>query len=191
MQGSDADPQPRSPLIEKYPLDSVSNQPLLYKSNNFLSPKVLPPVKFHSGLLGPRPNLCDSEDDESVASVPEDCYVNHSNTFEEDGLASSDSDLFEKPNNQSYEDEINSGVVSSNELTRGSDSTLQRTLLRGLSKENLRVEIGRHVTWTHGARGIADRSSVSGDIAHDHEQDVFPSSHVCITISTTIKTLLN
>ncbi|XP_038982970.1 uncharacterized protein LOC103710660 isoform X1 [Phoenix dactylifera] len=176
-QGSDADPQPRSPLIEKYPLDSVSNQPLLYKSNNFLSPKVLPPVKFHSGLLGPRPNLCDSEDDESVASIPEDSYVNYSDTFEEDGLASSDSDLFEKPKCQSYEDEINSGVVLSHELTRGSDSTLRRTLLPGLSKENLRVEVGRHVACTHGARGIADRSSISGDIAHNHWQDGLPSSH--------------
>ncbi|KAG1326740.1 hypothetical protein COCNU_01G006740 [Cocos nucifera] len=176
-QGSDADPQPRSPLIEKYPLDSVSNQPLMYKSNNFLSPIVLPPVKFHSGLLGPRPNLCDSEDDESVASVPEDSYINYSDTFEEDGLASSDSDLFEKPKNQSYEDEIDSGVVLSHEPTRGLDRTLQRTLLRGLTKENLRVEVERHVTYTHGARGIADRSSISGDIMHNHEQDGFPSSH--------------
>ncbi|XP_020099645.1 uncharacterized protein LOC109718055 isoform X2 [Ananas comosus] len=143
-QGSDIESQPRSPLIEKYPLDATSNHSLLYKPNSFLSPKVLPPVKFHSNLLAPRSNiLIDSEGEESVASVPEDYYANYSdNTFEEEGLDSSEnSDLFEKGKNKSSEEDVVSYTSLSHDSVRQPEETQRNGLVRGASKENLRVEV--------------------------------------------------
>ncbi|XP_072963151.1 uncharacterized protein [Typha angustifolia] len=174
-QGSDVDQQPRSPLIEKYPLDAISNQPSLYKNNSFLSPKVLPPVKFHSNLLGPRSSLfVDSDGEESIASVPEDYYANYSDAFEEEGLGSSDSDLFEKPKNKSNEEEITSRASLSHDSVKGPVSGAQRsTLVRGLSKENLRVQVEAvDDTYPDGkanAMRMGDKgSSISGAIAQDH-----------------------
>nr|CAD1823011.1 unnamed protein product [Ananas comosus var. bracteatus] len=110
-QGSDIESQPRSPLIEKYPLDATSNHSLLYKPNSFLSPKVLPPVKFHSNLLAPRSNiLIDSEGEESGK-------------------------------NKSSEEDVVSYTSLSHDSVRQPEETQRNGLVRGASKENLRVEV--------------------------------------------------
>nr|XP_018678473.1 PREDICTED: uncharacterized protein LOC103978189 isoform X7 [Musa acuminata subsp. malaccensis] len=174
-QGSDVAQKPRSPLVEKYPVEPVPEQRLLSKCNNFLSPKALPPVKFHSSLLTPHSHLLsDSDEDESVASVPEDYYANYSD---------SDSDLFGKPGKRSCEEEILSGESSCYEPVRETDGRQRSTLVRGLSKENLRVDVAAN----NSCRGdevkskfSANRSSVSGAIAQNHEQDGFPHSRVHI-----------
>ncbi|XP_064998843.1 uncharacterized protein LOC103978189 isoform X10 [Musa acuminata AAA Group] len=175
QQGSDVAQKPRSPLVEKYPVEPVPEQRLLSKCNNFLSPKALPPVKFHSSLLTPHSHLLsDSDEDESVASVPEDYYANYSD---------SDSDLFGKPGKRSCEEEILSGESSCYEPVRETDGRQRSTLVRGLSKENLRVDVAAN----NSCRGdevkskfSANRSSVSGAIAQNHEQDGFPHSRVHI-----------
>ena len=63
------EPRIRSPLTEKI---SIPKSPIRYKSNGLISP-VLPPLKFHSGLLAPRSHTFvassgfnDGESDESV-----------------------------------------------------------------------------------------------------------------------------
>lgn len=101
-------------------------------------------MKFHSNLLAPRSNiLIDSEGEESVASVPEDYYANYSdNTFEEEGLDSSEnSDLFEKGKNKSSEEDVVSYTSLSHDSVRQPEETQRNGLVRGASKENLRVEV--------------------------------------------------
>ncbi|CAM0946286.1 unnamed protein product [Alopecurus aequalis] len=145
-QGTDAPhAAPRSPLAERPPLRQISaapRSPALYNrpSVGLFSPKNLPPpvrtTTRHSGLLG-RHSVLYSEDeeegDESVASwgLTEDCgYGNFSDhTAEED----SDSSLFRRAR-----DLYGSGVddeVTSQLSRRGGG------LVRGHSKENLRVEV--------------------------------------------------
>ncbi|RWW08988.1 hypothetical protein GW17_00027546 [Ensete ventricosum] len=114
-------------------MEPVPEQRLLSKCNNFLSPKALPPVKFHSSLLTPHSHLLsDSDEAESVASVPEDYYANYSD---------SDSDLFGKPGKRSCEEEILSGESSCYEPVGETDCRQRSTLVRGFSKENLRVDV--------------------------------------------------
>ena len=149
-QGTDTPPAaPRSPLAERPPLGQISaapRSPALYNRPcaGLFSPKSLPPpvrtATRHSGLLGRHSVLlaADSEDEEeSEASwgLTEDCgYGNFSDhTAEEDGVCSSDSSLFRRAR-----DLYGSGVddeVTSQFSRRGGG------LVRGHSKENLRVEV--------------------------------------------------
>ncbi|XP_020576608.1 uncharacterized protein LOC110022142 isoform X2 [Phalaenopsis equestris] len=171
-QVSVGDQQSR-PLIEKCPLGSISNLPLLHKSSSFLSPKVLPPVKFHSGFLGIHPSTHteDSEDDnESIASISGGHCASYSDTFEEDGMESSDSYLFWKAKDISHEEELKSKSESTgDESIKAQSRTLRRTLVRGPSKENLKVELALN-------GGFLDTSSTSSAHFPNHEHVVFTES---------------
>ncbi|XP_039124008.1 uncharacterized protein LOC120260571 isoform X2 [Dioscorea cayenensis subsp. rotundata] len=155
-QGSEVEQTARPPLIEKFPLDPAPNSPLVCKTNSFLSPKRLPPVKFYSGLLVPHANISlDSEDeqDESVASVPEGFYTDHYDTLGEESLISSDSELFERPKSRISNDEMN--TKTSHESVKKSDGSSKRTLVRGQSKENLMVDVEARFMRTNVVNSIA------------------------------------
>uniref|UniRef100_A0A0E0JWX7 Uncharacterized protein n=1 Tax=Oryza punctata TaxID=4537 RepID=A0A0E0JWX7_ORYPU len=168
-QGTGSPAPPRSPLAERLPAGQIAppRSPALYGrgcsgvggvgggvGSGLFSPKSLPPVRTtarHSGLLGRHHSVLlaaaadDSEEEEgeeeSVASwgVPDDCYYgNFSDTLEgeEDGACSSgDSSLLRRAMDRG-------GVGFDDEVT----SQLSRKgggggLVRGQSKENLRVEV--------------------------------------------------
>ncbi|KAM0932313.1 hypothetical protein DsansV1_C46g0241481 [Dioscorea sansibarensis] len=155
-QGSEVEQMARPPLIEKFPLDPAPNSPLVCKTNSFLSPKRLPPVKFYSGLLVPHTNVSlDSEDeqDESVASVPEGFYTDHYDTLGEESLISSDSELFERPKSRISNEEMN--TKPSHESVKKSDGSSKRTLVRGQSKENLMVDVEARFMRTNVVNSIA------------------------------------
>ncbi|KAG0503377.1 hypothetical protein HPP92_003449 [Vanilla planifolia] len=121
-QGSEVAQNPGSPMIEKCPLGSISNTPLMHKNSTFLSPKVLPPVKFHSGFLGlePRTYAEDSEDESvSVASVSGGHHAYYSDTFEEDGWESSDASFSVRRTNQCLEEENIARFESATVSSRG------------------------------------------------------------------------
>ncbi|KAI0492413.1 hypothetical protein KFK09_026684 [Dendrobium nobile] len=170
---SDGDQESRPPLIEKYPLGSISNSPLFHKSGNFLSPKVLPPVKFHPGLVGIHPSTYaeDSEDDnESVASSFGGHCAYYPDTFEEDGMESSDSNQFWKAKNMSHEEEIKRKFESTcDESIRELGRTLRRTLIRVPSKHNLKVELPLN-------GGFIDMNSTSSAYISNHEHFGFTDS---------------
>ncbi|XP_058114690.1 uncharacterized protein LOC131257803 [Magnolia sinica] len=169
-QGSDANHQPRSPLAERLPLDSTLEPPSLYDSKNYLSPRVLPPLKFYSSLLRPNNgvNVGFEDDDESVASAPDDVDANYSDAFEEEAFGSSDSDLFEKPNMRNYDEEL-FGVKSSANYRHKS------SLIRDVSKENLRIEVPTNVRrfteGNSGIRGHAEKHSVSS-VKHQTQENI-------------------
>lgn len=131
LQGSDVKKsQSRSPLTdklgEKY---AIPRSPLAYSNS---SSHVLPPLKFHSGLLGAHNTValstdsnedeyededdCDGDDNdsESVASAPDELHLHYS-----------DEEIF----NLKSKMNSNPGLG------------LRPTLIRGLSKENLRIEV--------------------------------------------------
>ncbi|OVA02029.1 hypothetical protein BVC80_2535g1 [Macleaya cordata] len=147
---TDSDQQVRSPLTERLSIDPVPLSPSVYNSKNHLSPHILPPLKFHSGLLGPHitVTLCldddDDDDEESVASVSYDMDDNYSDVFEEEGLGSSDTDFSDKPSLiRCYNREL-FGVESTTNLAEESINISDRqngsSVNRG-SKENLRIDV--------------------------------------------------
>ncbi|KAF2284718.1 hypothetical protein GH714_029526 [Hevea brasiliensis] len=142
-QGSDVQERrirsPLSPLSEelcshnpfpKSPTDPIQKSPLLYNSNNFSSSHLLPPLKFHSGLLTPR-NLVapclDDNDNESVASVTD--YMGGNYSEEEEDVGVTDIDYLEKPDLQCYDEEE---IHGNRPKTR---------LNRGLLKEDLKIVV--------------------------------------------------
>ncbi|KAJ6835829.1 uncharacterized protein M6B38_329840 [Iris pallida] len=188
--------QRRSPLIEKYPLDSsTSNTQFYHKSVDILSPKVPQPVKFHSGLLSsialpPVKPLglyhgnymgSEEEDNESVYSGPEGFYAQFS---DEDMDTSEDSDLFHRLKNGTYEEEVQSVVLEStttHEPIRREANTFQRPLARGLSKEHLRVAVGVSGRACTDNKLVTEattnpyRNPLSG-VLHNQQQNVQPNS---------------
>ncbi|XP_077222577.1 portal protein isoform X2 [Tasmannia lanceolata] len=181
-QGSDADQRARSPLTEKLTLDSDS-EPAMFSSKNYRSPQILPPLKLYSGLPWPGSRVVGFEDDvESVASVQDDTDFNYSDTCEEEGLGSSDSDLFEKPITRDYDEELFKVKSSTNfrqESVNGSNCRDGSSLIRGFSKDDLRIEVptnGRRLTdGDFSIRG--DIHSISGDKYQTHEQFNIHSAH--------------
>ncbi|KAJ6880616.1 hypothetical protein NC652_033831 [Populus alba x Populus x berolinensis] len=156
-RGSDAEesqPKVRSPLsplsAEKLsPPPAAENpfpkSPLFYNSSSHL----LPPLKFHSGLLTPHsivsPCLQNKEEDDdnvSVASVS-DYEIGRRNYTEEDGfedIGPSDFDYLEKPVMQSYQDEDEEEIFG---VTRNRP-TAKTKLNRGVLKEDLKIELPGH-----------------------------------------------
>ncbi|XP_010252941.1 PREDICTED: uncharacterized protein LOC104594363 isoform X2 [Nelumbo nucifera] len=144
-QGSEADQRVRSPLAEKITVDSVLQSPL-YNNKNYFSPQILPPLKFYSGLLGPHStvSLGLDDDDESVASVPDDLDGNSYDGFEVEDLGSSDTDLVDKPSVQCYDEEQSNANSSNNlnwEPTKLTEKRHVTSMTRGPSKENLRIDV--------------------------------------------------
>ncbi|GMY09592.1 hypothetical protein FCV25MIE_04831 [Fagus crenata] len=138
-QGSDLqveEPPPvRSPLTEKIGYDPFPKSPLSHKYNAdpLLSSHVLPPLKFHPGLLPPlglvTPCL-DHDEDESVASVPDDEDTNYSDE---------EVDFLDKPTLQSCAEEEIFGYTY-NSTTRFS-RTHGSLNTAGMSKEKLKIEV--------------------------------------------------
>ncbi|KAA8526659.1 hypothetical protein F0562_008138 [Nyssa sinensis] len=174
-QVSDVEQHPtRSPLTEKFDHDyPLPKSPLAYNSNIYMSSPVLPPLQFHSGLLRVHNTVTlgldsdgDEDDDESVASVPDDLGGNYS---EEEGSRYSDIDFLEKPVEQSYNEEL-FGLKSNKNLKQstvfGSEGRFELTLNRGLSKESLRIEVPENVRrFTDGGLGFGgnvQRNGISG-----------------------------
>jgi hypothetical protein len=171
LQGSDAEesqPKVRSPLsplsAEKLsPVAAAENpfpkSPLFYNSSSHL----LPPLKFHSGLLTPHsivsPCLQNKEEDDdnvSVASVS-DYEIGRRNYTEEDGfedIGPSDFDYLEKPVMQSYQDEDEEEIFG---VTRNRP-TAKTKLNRGVLKEDLKIELPGHF------RRLKSATQVDGDL---------------------------
>ncbi|KAL0353942.1 UNVERIFIED_CONTAM: hypothetical protein Sangu_0975500 [Sesamum angustifolium] len=164
-KGSDVEQcHTRSPLTEKrdmkYPLP---RSPLAYSSSNFTSSHVLPPLKFHSGLLKPINTVAlsvDSNEDESdyynddesesVGSAPDEVSRNHS-----------DDDMVDRPVIRGFEEDM-LYVNSSKNLN---DRKHVSTINRGPLKEDLRVEVPgsvrRFTDGEWGSRGCGPSSGVS------------------------------
>ncbi|KAL0362547.1 UNVERIFIED_CONTAM: hypothetical protein Scaly_1209900 [Sesamum calycinum] len=164
-KGSDVEQcQTRSPLTEKldmkYPLP---RSPLAYSSSNFTSSHVLPPLKFHSGLLKPINTVAlsvDSNEDESdyynddesesVGSAPDEVSRNHS-----------DDDMVDRPVIRGFEEDM-LYVNSSKNLN---DRKHVSTINRGPLKEDLRVEVPgsvrRFTDGEWGSRGCGPSTGVS------------------------------
>lgn len=126
------EPRDRSPLAEKLTddPDRFLRSPLGYSPNSFMSTRVLPPARFHTGLLTPH-SLVDENDDneesvddsESVAFVPDDMDCGYSEEEEDDPL--------QRP--------IGHNLIG--ELPRTSLKSAAGTLNRGFGMENLTVEV--------------------------------------------------
>lgn len=132
-------------------------------------------MKFHSSLAGIHPSTYneDSEDDnESVASFSGGHCAYYSDTLEEDAMESSDSLLFWKEKYMSHEEEIESNSeLTGIESVRGLGKTLRQTLVRGPSKENLKVELVIN-------GGVTDVNSTSTAYIPNHEHFGFTDSTV-------------
>nr|GMD84221.1 Epidermin biosynthesis protein like [Ipomoea batatas] len=130
-QGSDVKKsQSRSPLTdklgEKY---TIPRSPLAYSNS---SSHVLPPLKFHSGLLGAHNTVALSTDSNEDEYEDEDDYDGDDNDSE--SVASAPDEL-----HLHYSDEEIFNLKS--KMNSNPGLGLRPTLIRGLSKENLRIEL--------------------------------------------------
>ena len=159
----------RSPLAEKTGSDLFPKSPLAFNGTGFMSSHVLPPLKFHSGLLSPHslasPCLDDDDDDddgdfdvnESIASVP---FEEDGDYSDDDGMEFHDSDFLEKPVVQGIEEDVFSYQSRVNTVsgTRCISSINRRYL-----KEDLRVEVpvnlSRFPDVKLGVRNLPQKSS--------------------------------
>ncbi|KAJ4847075.1 hypothetical protein Tsubulata_040364 [Turnera subulata] len=161
-RGSEAEePRIRSPLspLTSPHQDPFPKSPLSYKRNSYT--QLLPPLKFHSGLLTPTTSLVppscreddgdddDDEDDgggdrESIASVSD--YVSRNYEFDDDddgfeekrGVGSTgdmDVDYLETPVMQCYREDEEEMMMMP--LPRSSKTRLNR----GMLKEDLKIEV--------------------------------------------------
>lgn len=129
LQGSDVKKsQSRSPLTDKHGEKyAIPRSPLAYSSS---TSHVLPPLKFHSGLLGAHNTVAlstDSNEDDEY-----DDYDGDDNDTESVASAPDELDLH-------YSDEDMFNLKS--KLNSNPGLGIRPTLIRGLSKENLRVEV--------------------------------------------------
>ncbi|KAG5545886.1 hypothetical protein RHGRI_018143 [Rhododendron griersonianum] len=158
-QGSEVEQKhARSPLTEKIGLPfPLPRSPLAFNSPTYKSTHVLPPLKFHSGLLGPRNPATlsldsneeeeEEDDDESVASAPDDSGGADSgwNYSEEESLRYSDVEYLEKPVEKRYDEEM-FGSKLNHKVS---------SLNKGVLKEGLRVEVpGNYRRFTDGELGF-------------------------------------
>lgn len=176
LQGSDAEesqPKVRSPLsplsaeqLSPPPLaeNPFPKSPLFYNSSSY----ILPPLKFHSGLLTPHSIVSpclqnkddgeddDEEDNESVASVSD--YVSgRRNYTEEDDFENtgpSDFDYLEMPVMQSYQEEDEEEIFG----VPRNRPTAKTKLNRGVLKEDLKIELPCHF------RRLKSTTQADGDL---------------------------
>ncbi|KAL5581652.1 hypothetical protein UlMin_014094 [Ulmus minor] len=133
-KGSEAEaelqkPLVRSPLAEKVTPDPFPKSPLLFQANgSFSSSHVLPPLKFHSGLLAPARSFVapsiEDDDDMSISSVSD------SSCSSEEIVGSNES----KPIDRGYDDEELFGCDS----RKVNGSSLKRGLM---NESNLRIDV--------------------------------------------------
>ncbi|XXG63082.1 hypothetical protein AAC387_Pa05g1348 [Persea americana] len=175
-QGSDVPNEARSPLANKLSPNTNLQPTMLHNSKNYLSPKAMPPLKFYSGFLGPHSGVGvgSEEDDESVASVPDDIDAIYSG---EEGSESSDSDMFHKPITQNCDEEVLGAKSSINYGYRHVSS-----VIRDASKENLRIEVPAYVRRHTGghldSRGYVENHSVSRSEHGTKEHASIAGAHV-------------
>ncbi|CAL5364078.1 unnamed protein product [Camellia sinensis] len=160
--------------------------PLSFNSSTYMSPHVLPPLKFHSGLVGPHNTVTvslgsndedddDSDDDESVASVPNDPGGNYS---EEEGLRYSDVESLEKSVEKSYDNDMFGSKLNKNlnqSTVFGLEGGQGSTLNKGLLMEDLRIEVPKNYRrFTDGVLGFGMRgahlNTESGGSCRLHER---------------------
>ncbi|CAL5406118.1 unnamed protein product [Camellia sinensis] len=177
----------RSPLTENFDHEFIApRSPLSFNSSTYMSPHVLPPLKFHSGLLGPHNTVTlsldsndadddDGDDDESVASVPNDPGGHYS---EEEGLRYSDVESLEKSVEKSYDNDMFGSKLNRN-LNQSTVSGLEggqgSTLNKGLLMEDLRIEVPENYRrFTDGVLGFGMRgahlNTESGGSCRLHER---------------------
>ncbi|KAK1317379.1 hypothetical protein QJS10_CPA05g02112 [Acorus calamus] len=173
-QGVDTDQQLRPPLTENFEKEFTPQKPLLFgRNNNLSSPHVLPPLKFYSSFLTRHSDVhFDSEYDdiESIASASCAMDLCYSDTFE-DGLGSSDCDLFDKPKVRDCVEELSESQScegSNQESTSGSECRKKSSSLVRGTLENLRIEVPANVRrYTDTELGL--KSCQEGDMgSHDH-----------------------
>ncbi|GAB4859291.1 hypothetical protein Ancab_010753 [Ancistrocladus abbreviatus] len=141
----------RHSSVEKFGYDQVPKSPLLHSSGNYMSPKALPPLRFHSSLLGPhRISTLDDDsyshesgyddDDESVASAPD--YGRNSEVAEEEVSESNSTYGLEKPTAHGYDEEIVGLQANRTRHTNmRAETHFGSSINRELSKANLKVEV--------------------------------------------------
>ncbi|XP_063950453.1 uncharacterized protein LOC108219853 isoform X2 [Daucus carota subsp. sativus] len=156
QQSGNKESEARSPLSEKSNHDfDLPKSPLGFNSSTYKSTHVLPPLKFHSGLLGSQVKLnleSSDEDDfdyeenygESVASVADDFDEN----FSED-------DEFGGASVEHYEE----GICGLKASTEGVKVNTGLNLNRGFLQENLRIQVPEN---RKCFRGEGAQSATSG-----------------------------
>lgn len=176
LQGSDLqveEPPPvRSPLTEKIARNSFpkSAQAYKYDGDTYVSSHILPPLKFQSALLGTHsliaPCLDDEDDDESVASVPDEDDAEYS-AEEELGSCNNGLDFLEQPILHCYGEEEIFDYGSNKCLSKGSGSSVKR----GFSKETLRIEVPenfrRYTDGGLGTRKCAQRNATQSCVVSE------------------------
>ncbi|XP_041994463.1 uncharacterized protein LOC121744855 isoform X2 [Salvia splendens] len=164
-KGSGSEQYPcRSPLSER--IDTkyhLPRSPLAYNSSSYASSHLLPPLKFHSGLMKPLSSVnlsVESNEDESD-------YYNDDNDDEGESVGSaphgnnSDDDAVDGPVIRGFQEDM-FHFSAGNKL---SGVKHKSTIKRGLLQEDLRVEVPRGVRrftdgeW--GSRGYGQSSAVS------------------------------
>ncbi|XP_021776496.1 uncharacterized protein LOC110740316 [Chenopodium quinoa] len=125
------------------------SSPLLRSGSNYMSPKTLPPLKFHSGLLGKHStstfDLCESDeqtvsndsDEESVASAPYDMDGYFSENFDQEFSSCNGIKDFEKPILHDNDEETTDLQASTNLRSKQPVPLINR----GSSNIDLRVEL--------------------------------------------------
>ncbi|KAL8144851.1 hypothetical protein AgCh_003172 [Apium graveolens] len=156
QQSGTKETEVRSPLSEKINRDfDLPKSPLGFNSSTYKSTHVLPPLKFHSGLLGSQVklNLESSDDDdydydencgESVASVTDDFGENYS-----------EDDEFGGTNVERYEE----GGFGLEGSAKGVKVNNALNLNKGPLQENLRIQVPDN---RKGFRGEGAQSATSG-----------------------------
>ncbi|XP_042067514.1 uncharacterized protein LOC121810862 isoform X1 [Salvia splendens] len=164
-KGSGSEQYPsRSPLSER--IDTkyhLPRSPLAYSSSSYASSHVLPPLKFHSGLVKPLSSVnlsVESNEDESD-------YYNDDNDDEGESVGSaphgnnSDDDAVDGPVIRGFEEDM-FHFSAGNRLNGVKHKS---TIKRGLLQEDLRVEVlggvSRFTDGEWGSRGYGPSSAVS------------------------------
>ena len=195
LQGSDLEEKHvRSPLTEKLACDAFPKSPLSYNTNGYASPHVLPPLKFRSGFLGPHSTVTlglddhTEEEEESVASAPDDTDGNYSEVSEEEELE------LEKPFAPFYDEEIFHSLSRRNlnpSALNRSDHRNVSSINRGVSKENLRIEVPENCKrFTDGELGTREGvrpNSAPHCYSQTDEQVQLCSAHVGIVVAISFK----
>ncbi|KAL1560530.1 hypothetical protein AAHA92_10730 [Salvia divinorum] len=156
--------QSRSPLSER--IDTkyhLPRSPLAYNSSSYASSHVLPPLKFHSGLVKPLSSVnlsVESNEDESD-------YYNDDNDDEGESVGSaphgnnSDDDAVDGPMIRGFEGDM-FHFSAGNKLNGVKPKS---TIKRGLLQEDLRVEVPgdvrRFMDGEWGSTGYGQSSAVS------------------------------
>ncbi|XP_051151756.1 uncharacterized protein LOC127265803 [Andrographis paniculata] len=183
-KGSDVEQcQIRSPLTENYPKYSLPRSPL---GSTYTSSHVLPPLKFHSGLLKPlntvtlsvESNENESESDdgthvggvesESVGSASDEISRNNSDEDDDE-----DEDMVvDRPATKGYEEEM----FYHNSRPKVIERKYESTINRGPLKADLRVEVPGSLRRFRGggewsSRGFGPSSAVSGGSCRLYEKN--------------------